>query len=160
MSGRTWGVTIAAAIAFVPFVGCSERPAAVAATAPIPADGARAELVDRISALQLGVAAAGAMTPALAREVQRLQRDIERWQARTGRHDIVVVTGRHGGSPPGPAGERTTPAFRRRDPTLCGGACVPFYTRDGWHCFLADWDCTGGVPSCTYTCVYVAPQRT
>jgi hypothetical protein len=162
MGRNVWSVMIAMAISIVPLSSCSEASLDLMSPpsplSPAAADAALDELVDRVSVLRLGVTVAREVTPELRGELARLKRDVLAWRARTGRNDIGVTTHHFVAVRPRGGGPGATAALRRSEIPACG--CPLFTYKDGWHCFLMSWACTGdNFPTCHYECYWIFPQK-
>jgi hypothetical protein len=149
-----WGMVglISGALA-VSLVGCSEQPAS-----PVIDDGEMNQLVQRTLALKDKVAAVGRMTPEHRVALALLERDINAWQARTGRNDISTSTsapvrdGRLATVPTGGGSDSCKP-------------CPGYYVQGDQVCFLVDEgpcpdpDDEIGLHTCVYSCIYIGPIK-
>lgn len=148
MYRRVWSAVIAAAVLIVPIANCSDAPAESRS-----ADAELAQLVERLAAARVGVELAGKVTPEIRRELERLKRDVDSWQLRTGRNDITAAPMTHAGSRP-PESSNDGVLARQKLPGTC--ACAPSYhdTSTGKTCFLMSSNCVGGT-TCVYICYRV-----
>jgi hypothetical protein len=124
--------------------GCSDRVAS-----PLNADAERSLLVQRARELQARINASGSMSDAHRHTLALLMRDVQAWQAATGRADLAFL-GRGAACDAAAA----VSAHVNTSAKVPVGVCVPVVVMGDLICFIESKE--GG--RCKYVCMIGFPQ--